>query len=196
MKKIETVSVNDFVCRQTKDSMKSYTENLSFDEIAIHAQHQLACGNYKKGYRDGVIIVQVEEKLLHHFICPFVRISDETKLRAVVTRRRPNEPPYIQIRALNGTPLNTGSVDLILYRHDVLAETDEQTSDTDWELISFHAIPEGIHDMPMGPVTMMRNQLQLAGGTKAYYKSEDWAESVNFWQGYAMLDTESSNSDI
>jgi hypothetical protein len=196
MKKIETVSVNDFVCRQTKDSMKSYTENLSFDEIAIYAQCQLACGNYKQGYRDGVIIVQVEDKLLHHFICPFVQISDETKLRAAVTRRRPNEVPYIQIRALNGTPLKTGSVDLILYRHDVLAETDEQTSDTDWELISFHAIPEGIHDMPMGPVTMMRNQLQLTGGTKAYYESDDWAESVNFWQGYAMLDTESSNSDI
>ena len=196
MKKIETVAVNDFVCRQTKDSMKSYTENLSFDEIAIHAQRQLACGNYKQGYRDGVIIVHVEGKLLHHFICPFVQISDETKLRAVVMRRRPNEAPYIQIRALNGTPLKTGSVDLILYRHDVLAETDEQTSDTNWELISFHAIPEGIHDMPMGPVTMMRNQLQLTGGTKAYYKSEDWAESVNFWQGYAMLDTESSNSHI
>ena len=196
MKKIETVAVNDFVCRQTKDSMKSYSEDLSFNEIAIYAQRQLACGNYKQGYRDGVIIVQVEDKLLHHFICPFVQISDETKLRAVVTRRRPNEAPYIQIRALNGTPLKTGSVDLILYRHDVLAETDEQTSDTDWELISFHAIPEGIHDMPMGPVTMMRNQLQLTGCTKAYYKSEDWAESVNFWQGYAMLDTESSNSDI
>jgi hypothetical protein len=196
MKKIETVSVNDFVCRQTKDSMKSYTENLSFDEISIHAQRQLTYGNYKQGYRDGVIIVQVEDKLLHHFICPFVQISDKTKLRAVVTRRRSNEAPYIQIRALNGTPLKTGSVDLILYRHDVLAETDEQTSDTDWELISFHAIPEGIHDMPMGPVTMMRNQLRLTGGTKAYYESDDWAESVNFWQGYAMLDTESSNSDI
>ena len=196
MKKIETVSVNDFVCRQTKDSMKSHSEGLSFDEIAIHAQSQLAWGNFKQGYRDGVIIVQVEDKLLHHFICPFVRISDETKLKAVVTRRRPNEAPYIQIRALNGTPLKSGSVDLILYRHDVLGETDEQTSDTDWELVSFHAIPEGIHDMPMGPVTMMRNQLQLTGGTKAYYESEDWAESVNFWQGYAMLDTESSNSDI
>ena len=196
MKKIETVSVNDFVCRQTKDSMKSYSENLSFDEIAMHAQRQLACGNFKQGYRDGVIIVQVEDKLLHHFICPFVRILDGTKLRAVVTRRRPNEAPYIQIRALNGIPLKTGSVDLILYRHDVLAETDEETSDTDWELISFHAIPEGIHGMPMGPVTMMRNQLQLTGGTKAYYESDDWAESVNFWQGYAMLDTESSNSDI
>ena len=194
MKKIETVSVNDFVRRQTKDSMKSYSKNLSFEEIAIHSQHQLNSGYYKQGYRDGVIIVQVDNKLLHHFICPFVRISDETKLKAVVTRRRSNEAPYIQIRALNGALLKTGLVDLILYHHDVLAETDEQTSNTDWELISFHAIPEGVYKMPMGPVTMMRNQLQLTGGTKAYYKSDDWAESVNFWQGYAMLDVKSSNS--
>jgi hypothetical protein len=188
MKKIETVSVNDFVCRQTKDSMKSYTKNLSFDEIAIHAQSQLACGNYKQGYRDGVIIVQVEDKLLHHFICPFVKITNETKLNAILVRRRPEETPYIQIRALNGTPLKTGSVDLILYRHDVLAETNEQTSDADWELISFHAIPEGVDDMPMGPITMMRNQLQLTGGTKAYYESDYWAKSVKFWQEYAILD--------
>ena len=34
------------------------------------------------------------------------------------------------------------------------------------ELIAFHAIPEGIDKMPMGPITMMRNQLELPGGTK------------------------------
>ena len=79
MKNKETVSVNDFVCRQTKDSMKSYTKNLSFDEIAIHAQRQLAYGNFKQGYREGVVIVQVDKKLIHHFICPFVKITNETK---------------------------------------------------------------------------------------------------------------------
>jgi len=44
--------------------------------------------------------------------------------------------------------------------------------------------------MPMGPVTMMRNQLELSGGTKAQYSSEQWAESVNFWQKYAVLHKE------
>ena len=109
-------------------------------------------------------------------------------MKALIVRRRPEEDPYIQIRAQNGTPLKTGAVDLILYRHDVLAETDEHNTDADWELISFHAIPEGIEEMPMGPVTMMRNQLQLIGGTKAYYDSNEWALSVKFWQEYAMLD--------
>ena len=187
MKKIDSVSINDFVLRQAKDSGKTYAENLTFDNIASHAQEQLANGNYTEGYRDGVILVQVSKELIHHFICPFVKITEETKLKATVLRRRPEEKPYIQIRALNGTLLKTGAVDLILYHHDVLKETNEQTTDAEWELISFHAIPEEIDNMPMGPVTMMRNQLQLLGGTKAFYESEKWAESVKFWQEYAVL---------
>ena len=183
-----SVSVNEFTHRQVKENGKTYADGLTFEEIASHGEEQLKQGHYKEGYRDGVILVQVAPKLIHHFICPFVKITNETKLSATMVQRRPEETPYIQIRALNGTPLKTGSVDLILYRHDVLAETDEQTSAADWELISFHAIPEGVDDMPMGPVTMMRNQLQLTGGTKAYYKSDDWAESVKFWQEYAMLE--------
>jgi hypothetical protein len=39
----------------------------------------------------------------------------------------------------------------------------------------------------MGPITMMRNQLELEGGTKAFYSSEEWAESVRFWQEFASL---------
>ena len=187
-----SVAVNDFVRRQTKGSGKSYANNLSFEKIAKHAQDQLTNGNYKMGYRDGVVLIQVLKKLIYHFICPFVRVTEKTKLNATMVRRRSEEEPYIQIRALNGTPLKTSLVALILYRHDVLAETNEQTTDVDWELISFHAIPEGIEDMPMGPVTMMRNQLQLPGGTKAYYESEKWAESVKFWQEYAVLDENSS----
>ena len=187
-----SVAVNDFVRRQTKGSRKSYANNLSFEKIALHAQDQLAKGNYQLGYRDGVVLVQVINTIIHHFICPFVRVTEKTKLNATVVRRRPEEEPYLQIWALNGSPLKTNSVDLILYHHDVLAETNEQNSNADWELISFHTIPEGIEDMPMGPVTMMRNQLQLTGGTKANYKSGQWAESVKFWQGYAVLDENGS----
>ena len=189
MKKIESVSINDFVLRQIKDSGKTYAANLTLDEITSHAQEQLANGHYTDGYRDGVILVQVSKELIHHFICPFVKITGETKLKASVVRRRPEEHPYIQIRALNGTPLKTGRVDLILYHNDVLKETNEQTTEADWELISFHAIPQEIDNMPMGPVSMMRNQLQLTGGTKAFYESEKWAESVKFWQEYAVLDS-------
>ena len=189
MKKLYTrVCVNEFVRRQVKGRGKTYADGLSFEQIAENAQEHLANGDYMYGYRDGVVVVQTTKNILPHFICPFVKINEDTKLRAQMVRRRPEEETYIQIRALNGTKLKTGSVDLILYRDDVLAETDEQTSDAGWELISFHAIPEGIADMPMGPITMMRNQLHLTGGTKAHYDSAVWAKSVKFWQEYAILD--------
>ena len=183
-----SVSVNDFVKRQIKGSGKTYTDDLTFEKIASHGEEQLKKGHYTEGYREGVILVQTAPELSHHFICPFTKITEKITLEAKIVKRRPQEEPYIQMRALNGSPLNTGSVDLILYHHDVLSETNEESSDADFELISFHAIPEGLEKMPMGPVTMMRNQLQLPGGTKATYESEKWAEAVKFWQEYAVLD--------
>ena len=51
-----------------------------------------------------------------------------------------------------------------------------------------NAIPKGLDSIPMGPITMMRNQLNLEGGTKALYRTEEWAESVHFWQKYAAIE--------
>ena len=187
MKKI-TVAVNDFVNRQTSKSGKTYS-TLPFIEIAKHAEEQLNNNCFKKGYRDGVILVPVKKNLIKHFICPFVKIDKNTKLKAEVTKRRENEKHYIRIKALNGHELKTENVDLILYRKDVLNETNENSTNKDWELISFYAIPKDINKLPMGPVTMMRNQLELPGGTKGIYTSEEWAESVYFWQKYALKES-------
>ena len=127
------------------------------------------------------------DQFVNQFVCPFVKIDENTKLISSIVRRQKGEALYIQTRAKNGTPLKAGRVEYILYQHDVLAENDEQSTDADWELISIHAIPEGMERLPMGPVTMMRNQLELKGGTKAHYSSEEWAEAVRFWQNYAAL---------
>ena len=93
---------------------------------------------------------------------------------------------FIRLLNKNNKGLKTNKVELILYRLDVLKETNENSTNLDWELISFHAIPAGIDTLPMGPVTMMRNQLKLPGGTKGVYSSDKWVESVNFWQKYAI----------
>jgi hypothetical protein len=183
----KTVGVNSFVERQTKKSGKTYSKSLTSIEIANHASSQLENGLYENGYRDGVLIVQVDQSLVNDFVCPIIKINEKTKLIAEQVKRRDNEDPYIRIRALNGKPLRTQNVDLILYRNDVLAETNENETDKEWELISFHAIPKEIKSLPMGPITMMRNQLQLRGGTKGNYSSKEWAESVKFWQNYCFL---------
>ena len=181
------VAVNSFVKRQTKKSGKTYCKSLPFEKIARHASKQFKKGFFKEGYRKGVVLVQVSKELIDDFVCPIIKIKKNTKLIAEYVKRRNNEEPYTRIRALNGKPIETENVDLILYHHDVLKETNEDETNKEWELISFHAIPKGFKKLPMGPITMMRNQLQLKGGTKGNYSSEEWAKSVNFWQQYCFL---------
>ena len=187
------VQVNVFIKRQTKSSGKTYSEELSFDFFAKYAQKKLLNDEFIVGYRPEVRIVKLENKYVHKVFCPYVRITKHTKLSAKLVKRRESEDSYIKIRALNGNLVDTGSVDLILYRHDILLENNENTTNADWELISINALPEGVESMPMGPITMMRNQLELNGGTKAEYSSDEWAESVRFWQTYAPIEPSEIN---
>ena len=180
-----SVGVNEFVKRQQPNSGKTYSL-LSFNEIAKYAEIKLKNNQYRNGYRDGVVLIDVDIDKINQFICPYVKIDKNTELNAEVAKRRPDEDHYIRIKAKNGKNLKTNKVELILYRNDVLKETNENSTNNEWELISFHAIPEGVNKLPMGPVTMMRNQLQLPGGTKGDYSSEEWAASVDFWQRYAL----------
>ena len=182
------VAINEFVRRQTMFSGKTYSEELSFEFFAQHAEQKIINKQFREGYRPEVRIVKLDKKYVKKVICPYVKISKNTKLSAQIVKRRENEEPYIQIRALNGKLIKAGQVELILYHHDILHENDENTTDADWELISINALPEGISSMPMGPITMMRNQLELIGGTKAKYSSGEWASSVQFWQKFAPID--------
>ena len=50
----ERVAVNEFVRRQTKESGKSFSSQLSFKDIALHAELQMSAGYFKEGYRQGV----------------------------------------------------------------------------------------------------------------------------------------------
>ena len=190
---MKTVGVSDFIRNQMKKNGKSELVNISIEEVARYAEIYLNQGKFKEGYRDGVIIIESrDESFYRNFKCPITKIENNTKLICKPIKRRENEDNYIQIRALNGKPLKTVGVELILYRKDVLEETNENSTSDDWELIAFHAIPDGIDKLPMKPATMMRNQLQLEGGTKACYSSEEWAESVNFWQKYTFFDNDNN----
>ena len=184
------MEVNDFVRRHVAGSGKPYAEDLTYEEILNHASDRFASGYFREGYRDGVVIVEAADDMTSHFVCPYVKIDQTTELKAESVRRQEGEEPYIQIRAAIGSPLPAGKVEFILYSHDVLAENNENTTDAEWELISIQAVPEGVDQLPMGPITMMRNQLELPGGTKADFSSEQWAEAVRFWQKYAALEPE------
>ena len=87
------------------------------------------------------MLVPMIDSLLKHFICPILKINSNTKFVSIVKKRRENENLYISTKAINGKPIDIGGVDLVLYRHDVLAETDENETNNKWELIAFYAIP-------------------------------------------------------
>ena len=61
---MEKVAVNTFVKRQIKGSGKTYSDTLTFREIALDAQSQMAKKSYIDGYRDGVRIVQASKKTM------------------------------------------------------------------------------------------------------------------------------------
>ena len=125
--KRKLVGVNEFVKRQTPKSGKTYS-TLSFNKIAQYAEEKLKQNKFKKGYRDGVVLISVDNNLTKHFKCPFVKIDSNTKLKAEIKKRRENEENYISIKALNGKELDVEYIDLVLYRHDVLKETKENTT--------------------------------------------------------------------
>ena len=74
----ERVAVNEFVRRQTKKSGKSFSSQLSFEDIALHAELQMTAGHFKEGYRDGVRLVVAAADITKQFTCPFVKIDVTT----------------------------------------------------------------------------------------------------------------------
>ena len=69
--------------------------------------------------------------------------NDNSKLISKVSKRRAEELPYIQTSVVNAQESTPGKVELILYRNDVLKETEENTTNSDWELISINSSPKG-----------------------------------------------------
>ena len=60
---------------------------MTFTEIAQHAEKQMDKNLYKTGYRKGVRIVQVSKSLVNDFICPFIKIQQDTKLVAKLIKK-------------------------------------------------------------------------------------------------------------
>jgi hypothetical protein len=147
----------------------------------------------KPGYRDGVMLAPVPPD---GFYSGTVEVDEETPLVATFAPRVKGEAPVITVTA-KGPKLPAQAVDVVLYRADVLAETnsgsgpgalrfstDDGAADEVWEVISINARPTPEPE-PMNPVAMARNFLELAGGTKATYTAEEFARAVLYWATHA-----------
>ncbi len=167
------IKTNPFTFRQTPSSKFAHFEG-SWEELEV-----LTLENFEKaqpGYRDGVVLVPVPPE---RFFSSVVEVTRDSKLWSTFGSRQRGEAPFLQTVA-RGSKAPAVAVDIVLYRHDVLAEGNEHSCDADWEIVSINARPTK-EEVPMDPVTMARNFLRMEGGTKGDFSAEDFAKSIIFW---------------
>lgn len=184
-----TIRVGEFVRRQTKESRFSYYEDSWLDLIHLVERNY---ANAKPGYRDGVKLVQVPPDGFYSAIVP---IREAAVYNTKAEKRREGEDVSLVTTMVNGRKTPAKSAVIVLYREDVLAEDplngiDPATARKDvWEIISINASPLSADmDVPMRPYAMVRNELELPGGTKASYSKEQYIDAIKFWATHTMVE--------
>ena len=177
------IAISNFVRRQTPESQYSHWTLSDKDLIALTESN---FNNAKKGYREGVCLIPVPAQ---GFFSSVVKLRPGDKLEGVYEARKEGESPRKNIYSVSGNKIPAVSVDIILYSHAVLAENNEQSCDSDWEIISVNASPtEGETPIPTG--ALIANHLQLSGGTATNMSNDDFVEllrkSVDFWSDKAL----------
>jgi len=182
---MRTVILNSFARRQTPDSKFSH---FAGEESDLLSRVEAGLPGAKPGYKDGVILVPVSPE---GFFSGVVEITPETPLKATFGARRKGEAPFVDVVATGGEKLPAMAVEVVLYRHDLLAADGDATpapegeAPAEWEIISLNArATEGAE--PMTPMAMARNLLALPGGTKADYSAEEFARAIVYWSTRAM----------
>ena len=176
---MNTIGLNAFVRRQTINSPFSHFTGTDAELINLVEQ------NFEKrvaGYRTGIVTVTFQGD---GFFAPVVEVSELTEFETKFAARCAGEDPFIQVFAKGCEKSPAKFVDVILYHRDVLAETEDRSTDHTWEIVTINARIGPME--PMMPVTMARNMSQGIGGTKAVYTAEELIESILFWSNKVLV---------
>ena len=185
MEPIPTIAVSAFVRRQTAASAYTHFEG-EWSEVLerVRAGFHRA----KPGYRDGVVLVPVPPE---GFYTGIVQLVAGDRLVGRYVPRHPGEEPRKEtfvVRSEGKSPAKR--VDVVLYRHDVLAEDNEQSSDAEWEIISVNGLPTD-DEAHMSPGTLMANHFQISGGTATHLTPEQFEaalkESFLYWRDKGQI---------
>lgn len=183
------VACGEFVKRQTPESGYSHFDG-TWEQLERIVEYHMALPAFVTlGYRDGVILVSLNEEDnmpgdAAHFYSAIVKLDENTKLTANYAPRRLGEDPFLRVSAKAKKQL-ANYAQVVLYRHDVLAENNERETDAEWEIVCIKArLTE--EEEPMDPYTMARNFLHLKGGTKGDFSAEDFAKSIVYWNNHCM----------
>jgi hypothetical protein len=186
MKFSKKVACGAFVKRQTKESGHSHFEG-TWKELEHIVEGSLSKSQLvRPGYRDGVILVDMDYGWSHRkFYSAIVSLDNKSRLTANFAPRREGEVPFIRVSAKAKKQL-AKHVSFVLYRHDVLAENNERETEAEWEIVCIKARTDK-EEEPMDPYTMARNFLHLAGGTQGDFTAEQFAKSIVYWNSHCMV---------
>lgn len=179
---MSTIKASSFVKRQTADSPFAHFSG-SWEQLEkmVEANREKAV----QGYKPGVFLTPVHAE---GFFTSIVQLTPETKLHAEFKPRREGEDSFVNVTA-EGRKMPAKSVVIVTYSKEVLAEGNERSTDADYEIVSINASPTE-QEVPMDPVTMMRNFLQRPGGTKGEFSAQQFAESIFFWEQHKLVHIE------
>lgn len=182
------VKCGEFVKRQTPDSGFSHfggtweeLEDLVSSIIQYRDSYE---SRIRPGYKDGVVLVDLDGMTNTKFYSAIVKLTDKTKLNASYAPRREDEASFIRVSA-KGNKQVAKHASVVLYRADVLYENNERETDAEWEIVAIKARVDK-EEEPMDPYTMARNFLHLKGGTKGDFTAEQFAQSILYWNNHAM----------
>ena len=97
-----SIGINSFVKRQIQGSGKTYS-TLSFEDIKNHAETQLKSNIYKAGYRDGVILIPVDNDTKNELIDrglaeSILKLSMNSIKTEYKTASESNRPKWIDVK--------------------------------------------------------------------------------------------------
>lgn len=175
----QTIGINDFVKRQTQHSQfTNYT--CSWNDLINRTKERYFGQHFSLGYRDGVIIVHMDENESRLFFTytDFPMFEGmKLNIEFAKTAGREHEPAQLQIE-IKEPKVKCKYVDVILYRHDVLEEDGDASTDCNWEIVSINGRLKE-ETPPMDPMTIVRNWKHLHGGTEMKNaKAEDVLEML------------------
>jgi hypothetical protein len=183
----ELIEVSEFVKRQTRESQFSHFDGTWKDLIYLVLQN---FHNRKPGYRDGVVLVPVPPD---NFYSSIVQLQEGDLLEGTFTPRQKGETPRKHIGVVGGKKVPAKSVEIVCYSHEVLAENNEQSCDSLWEIISINASPlDNGAEVPMPIGTLIANYFHFNGGTEMKGVSveqfvQKLKESAEFWNDKAFV---------
>ena len=168
------IGINPFVTRQTAESQFSYYDG-DINDICKLVQDSWELR--KLGYRDGVVLVQVDPQGFFSSTC---ELTEGDMIVGTYAPRRPGEKPRKQLGVVSGKKIPAKRVDIVLYNSTVLAENNDnalEPSQNNWEVVSINATIE-TEATPIAVGTLIANHLELSGGTATKMTDAEFVQQL------------------